>query len=308
MSIGRAYAELTFASALWGFGFIATRWGMEGLGPVWLQAVRYALVVSLAFPFWYFRKNRKPAAQALRIAAVPGIALGLTLLFQTYGLQYTTVTKSGFLTTLYVIIVPLIETIVRRKAPQWRHISCVFLALIGTAFMTGMGPGALGQEAGMAAWNVGDLLTLACAMCAAVQILALGRLASQLGPFEFNFFQSVWSGLIPVALALGWTAPPSMTAVTSTTVAGVLFLALGSTLLGFHIQIRAQRVISPSLASFFFLLESPFAALFAAYFFGERLSSTQWMGAALIFFATAGSLWPERGRRGADTERLNPGI
>ncbi len=291
MSTGRAYAELCLASSLWGFGFIATRWGMESLSPVWLQVIRYAIVAFLAFPFWLIFK-KTPAAQAMRIAAVPGIALGLTLLFQTYGLKYTTITKSGFLTTLYVIIVPIIETVIHRQIPTWRHIFCVLLALVGTALMTGMG-----VNGGANGWNVGDLLTIAAAFCAAVQILSLGRLASRLESFEFNFFQSLWSGLIPLGLAFAWEPVPHLSAISGISVAGILFLALGSTLLGFQIQIRAQRVISPSIASFFFLLESPVAAFFAAWFFAERLTPSQWLGAGLIFFATAGSIWG--GRRSA---------
>jgi len=271
------------ASTLWGFGFIATRWAMESLSPVWLQVVRYGIVVVLALPFYLWLK-KTPPARAMRIAAVPGISLGLTLLFQTYGLKYTTITKSGFLTTLYVIIVPLLETLIRRQIPTWRHIFCVLLALVGTALMTGMG--ALGDSA----WNVGDLLTIAAAFCAAVQILSLGRLASQLPSFEFNFFQSLWSGIIPLILVLGGEPAPHLSSISAVSVAGLLFLALGSTLLGFQIQIRAQRVISPSIASFFFLLESPVAALFAAWFYAERLTPPQWLGAALIFLATAGSI------------------
>ncbi len=274
--------ELLFASALWGFGFVATRWALESYGPLWIQAIRSFVVVVVALPFFFGgrRPFKLPPLSQFYLAATPGLFLGASLIFQTYGLKYTTVTKSGFITCLYVVFVPLFETTFRKQSVRPWHLLFVFVALLGTGFMSGVESGD---------WNVGDLMTLACSLCAAVQIISLGALAGRMGSsFQFNVFQSFWAGLIPLCLAVP-LEPIHWFPIQPLAAAGIVFLAVGSSLIGFMIQIRAQKVISPSVVSVFLLLEGPFAALFAFLLFGEHMNPIQWVGALLIFVAAMGT-------------------
>ncbi len=277
-----ALLELLLSSLLWGFGFVATRWALEGYGPLWMQSLRFFLVFLIALPFLLMAKTGRKGSRRSQfyLAATPGLFLGATLIFQTYGLKYTTVTKSSFITTLYVVFVPLFEATFRRQKIQGWHLVFVLLALVGTALMSELQGGD---------WNVGDLLTLACSLCAAIQIISLGVLANRMeSSFQFNVYQSLWAGLIPLCLALG-VEPIHWFPIKPLAALGIGFLAIGSSLIGFMIQIRAQKVIPPSVVSVFFLLESPFAAFFAFLFFGEHLSLHQWGGAFLIFVSALGT-------------------
>lgn len=215
----------------------------------------------------------------LKLSFVPGVFLWLTLILQTWGLQYTTAMNSTFITTLYVVIVPLLRALKKEERLNWLHWFCVVLALLGTGFVVRI------QE--ITALNWGDLLTLLCAIFAAVHILAIGQKTHETNnAFALNAFQSFWVSLfalfffpvtpnwnLQVMEAKGWI--------------GLLVLGFGSSLIAFFLQIRSQKVLSPSVASLLFLLESPFSCFFAFWLLGELFSGWQWFGASLILTACA---------------------
>lgn len=298
-----AILELTVAAALWGFGFIAAVWALRDFGPLGVTGWRFALatVVGFALVFLIPGLRRQFNKTEFMLAFWPGIFLSSTLIFQTWGLKYTTATKSGFLTTLYVLVVPLLDTwILKRKPPRF-HLVYVVFALIGVALIceipqmlmessasSGM-EGADGAANARNKWNLGDWLTLACMIGASLQIFWFGVIQKKItSSFNFNVYQSFWAGLIPFALALILEPFPT-TIPSGEPLVGLLMLAFGSTLFAFALQVRAQKVISPSLASLLFLLESPFAALFAFFFLAERFTTQGAIGAALILVALGSS-------------------
>jgi drug/metabolite transporter (DMT)-like permease len=213
-------------------------------------------------------------------AALPAFSLGGTLFFQTWGMQHTTATNSSFITILYVVFVPLLETIVLRKAPPRILWLWIVAALAGAALMCRL------HELKL---NVGDMLTLCCAFLAAVHILLTGWAVRRIqSPFLFNGWTAVMSAALlwPLAVATeGWPHLPTEL----TPWLGIAYLSLVSTLVAFLLQVRAQRVLSPSLSSMLFLLESPFGALFAYAVLGERLLPGQWLGAGIILIAAFGA-------------------
>lgn len=283
----RAIGELVLATNIWGFGFVTTIWALEGMGPVWLTTLRFAIGILPALPFLIFLRSARAAATlpSLWAAFLPGLFLSLTLVLQTWGLRYTTATKSGFITTLYVVFIPVIERWVLGRRLTGIQFACVFVALFGTGLIAELygenGLGALGADG----LNFGDLLTLLCAIAATFHILSIGRYGKKIGSaIVFNTFQSFWAGILPLGIALAFEPKPHDFFATKP-LAGFLFLALASTFIAFMLQIRAQRHLSASVASMVFLLESPFAAGYAYLLLGERLNSWQWAGAALILIA-----------------------
>jgi drug/metabolite transporter (DMT)-like permease len=290
-----AILELSFAGALWGFGFIAAIWALRELGPLAITGLRFAIAatVGLLICFAIPKLREDLSWRQFRLALVPGLLITATLIVQTYGLRYTTATKSGFLTTLYVLMVPFLENMwLKRRLPRF-HLAFVVVALIGVALICDI-PGALlgytiNTDPALAqrqAWNIGDLLTLVCAGLASLHIVWFALIRHQIGSsFVFNNFQSVWAALPALVLAGAIESWPS--SLSGEPLMGLLMLTFGSTLIAFALQVRAQKVISPSLASVLFLLESPFAALFAYALLGESLRSHQWLGAGLILAAVA---------------------
>lgn len=278
--------ELTFAGMLWGFGFIAAIWALRGMGPLAITGWRFAIAAVVGIGITSSLKSVR--AQMTRdqffLAMIPGLFLSLSLVFQTFALKYTTATKSGFITTLYVLFVPLLERLwFKRRLPK-RHYFYVFLALVGVALICDL-PGEFSGQAGNGGANFGDFLTLLCAIAASFQILWFGKIAPRItSSFSFNNFQSVWAGIIPLLLSFviePWPSP----SFADNSIWGLASLAFGSTLIAFALQVRAQKTISPSVASLLFLLESPFATLFAIYFLDERLRTIQWFGAGLILIS-----------------------
>lgn len=301
-----AVLELTLAGAFWGFGFTATVWALRGMGPLSVTGWRFAAAslvgLILGALGTFIRGERsKSVPSATRsdvshrklpnqfwLAALPGGLISFTLLFQTWGLVYTTATKSAFITTLYVLLVPVFERfILRRRLPRY-HLVYVCLAMIGVALicdLEALFTNAISEE--RSRLNFGDLLTLACAITATLHILLFGAISEKIGSaFRFNTYQSFWAALLPLSMSFLFEPRPQLS-FSDFSLVGILSLTFGSTLIAFALQVRAQKRIAPSLASLLFLLESPFSALFTFVFLNEVLNPTQWIGAMIILVSAA---------------------
>lgn len=284
--MNRAYvavAELVLAGMIWGFGFIATIWALESYSPIGMSIVRFFLAtvlgffLILAFPKWKKSLNK----QQIMLASLPGALLGTLMIFQTWGLEFTSATNSSFITTLYVVLVPLYQVLLLRKRLHPMHGLFVMMGLIGTAFIMNL------QWSGL---NRGDILTLGCANFAALHIIVIDRIQKQISaPFTFNVLQSFWAGAISL-IFMPLMKGPHVLIQKPRPVLGLLFLVLFSTLTGFFLQVRAQKVLSPALSSILFLLEAPFALIFAVLILNEHLSALQLAGALLILSAAVGAV------------------
>jgi drug/metabolite transporter (DMT)-like permease len=273
-----AASELLLATIIWGFGFTASIWALTAFDPITISIVRFGVsfligvVALVAYPKWRHEFSRANFFGSM----VPGLMLGATLCLQTWGLEYTTATKSGFITTLYVVTVPILDAMFFHVRLDRRHFIWVLLALVGTAMMVQLQLGQL---------NTGDLLTFACSFTAAFQILFIVQVSGRItSPFAFNTMQSFWCALaavifIPFYGHLHIHTPSFQAAL------GLCSLTFLSTLLAFALQVKAQKVLSPGISSVIFLLESPFAAIFAMIFLHETLTVWQSIGGVLIFVA-----------------------
>jgi drug/metabolite transporter (DMT)-like permease len=296
MTQTRAAVELAIAGALWGFGFIAAMWSLNAGGPLAITGWRFVVAASIGLSFSalisWFRKTTRPKINwklNLKTAGLPGLLIAGTLIFQTWGLQYTTATKSGFITCLYVLIVPLIEPLIGGPRPSRTVWLSALGALGGVALMCGLFTAQdLDQRSRL---NLGDYLTLLAAFCASFHILAIDRVSGKLGrgfdSHKFNTAQSLVAGLPTLAIALAiepgaLTFPVRLVTEPSVATIGFLSLAIGSTLIAFALQVRAQKYIPPTTASLLFLLESPFAAIFATLLLSEVMGPMQLIGGAII--------------------------
>ncbi len=282
----QAGSELLIAGALWGFGFVATVWGLSGFSVFQLLFLRFLIAAVTGEVLKSLSRQQLSVDRTqLRLSLFPAALLTAFMILQTYGLAGTSVTNSGFITTLYVVIIPILNHFFFRSVVQRRTYFYTLLALIGTYVLTG-------ASFDRVRW--GDVLTLMGSFVAAVHILWIERISQRIGDsFSFNNYQSLGAAVVfaPLAFLQPW---PSLSEISPQTIFSISFLALGSSLIAFWIQIRAQKILNSTTASLLFLLESPFALLFGAWLLHEQPSQIQLMGAFLILIAAALSILSAR--------------
>lgn len=271
---------LSLSAAIWGFGFIATRWTLTEFDSFWSTALRFALAGLLSLPFLFYKKSFTRKNNILLKSAISSVFLLGTLLFQTWGLNYTTVAKSGFITTLYSLFIPLIMMLFAGKRYRSSFWMLIVMALAGMGLMCNLEVKDL---------NVGDFLTLLCAFSAAFHIMYIGKVAAHIeSPIEFNFLQNIFVALFSLILALALKGPVSLSPlmnVESDAVKGLLFLGIISSMISFSIQVVAQKKIPSHIAGLIFLMESPFAAVFGYFIFREMLNPMNIVGAVLVMLS-----------------------
>lgn len=286
---------LLLAGAVWGMGFVAQSSAMSDLGPWSYTAARFFLAALTLLPFAIWEGRRAPRALARREIggfALIGAMLFAGSMFQQVGILYTTVTNSGFLTGLYVVMTPIFGLILLRSVPHWVVWPAAALALFGI-LLTGGGT--------LARIGLGDALTIVAAAGFALQILFVGRFGSASGrPLTLSCIQfATVAGLAAIGMIV-LEAPTleGFAAVWPQTVYGGVISAG----FAFTLQTIAQRYTTAPQAAIFLSSEALFAALFGALILGERIPAIDFLGCALIFAAMlAVELVPQIGRRSSPT-------
>lgn len=288
----RAVAELTLAGIIWGGSFTLVRLALADFSASTLIFWRFVLAFFIGELILFFgnRELFKNSWSDARSSMLAGLFLGLSLFFQTYGLNFTSVTNSGFITSLYVVLIPIIGALFFRQKIKPRHIILSLMAFTGMGFLLNM------QEVSL---HIGELLTLAAAFTAAFQIMFIGKVAKNTkSAFRFNTYQTFWSLITILPFLVFETRAKKISlwpeVVHLQSVLSVVGLALLVSMLAFYLQVRAQRTLSTTTSSMLCLLEGPFAFIFAAYFLSESLDGAQLFGALIILSSCALSVYMDR--------------
>lgn len=285
----RAVYELILAAALWGFCFIAVKWALQSFSSFAILFLRFAItgVIGILFAK-YGLKDAEAFNWRINVKASWRTALALCLLlwFQTVGLEYTTAVNSSFITTLYVIHVPLLYGLFYRKF-HFEFLIYSAFALLGVLFLISPDNGQWNPFASLSLdFNKGDILTFVCSLCAAFHILFVeADIKKSSGPFHFNNFQFLISTIFLLPFFLLEKQALVHSEINFLAVLGMAIIILGGSLIAFFLQVRSQTVIDSKVASFLFLLEAPFATFFALMLLGESLTWNQIVGTLIIFFS-----------------------
>lgn len=282
----RAVAELLLAGVIWGLGFVATVWALRDFSPVGFLITRFMIAFTLGeIVRVLIMKRRFWNAEDFKLSIFAGVLMASFLLPQTVGLLFTTATNSGFLTILYVVMVPILSFVAFKKKSPVRVYLLAGLAFFGAWLL---------MKAEFKNFNSGDLWTILCAFTASLHILYLGRYAHRIqDSFRFNNFQSLWCLIIVLPLA-PFDPHFSMTSQNLLPWVGLLSTAIASSIIGFLIQVRAQKVLSETTAAQLFLLESPFALFFGFILLDEMITWMQAFGAGLILLSSYLTLKSEK--------------
>jgi len=268
---------LVVLMAVWGSTYAIVRVmvgsGSSPVSPILLVAVRMALAFGLLLAFLAVRGGLRLGRDLLRDGLVCAAFLGAGFVLQIEGQHRTTASRSGFLTGLLVVFVPLLEFLFFRKRPSVPQIAGVVIAVAGMAVLSGGGAAGNAQL-------VGDLLTFGCAIVFAIHIVILGRVAPRHAVLPLLLVQL--GGTCAIAAVCGPLVEAQKFQVDPGTLAAVAYLAIFATLFAFGVQTWAQRKLSSVRFALISALEPVFAALWAALLIGERLSALELSGGALI--------------------------
>lgn len=278
MSRPVAFLAMLLVPMLWGFAFVAQKTAMDGIGPLTFIGVRYALGTLAILPLvlWELRRTRvRPAPRDLWLVALICAAFFIGVWLQQLGITMTTVTNSGFLTSLYVLLVPLLAIIVRIQRPHPILWPAAGMAVLGVFLLNG------GQLDGL---NAGDLLVIASTLAWAVQVLLIGIVSRRTGlPVTISalcFLSTAIAGSVG-AFAV---ETPEFDAILGSWVE-ILYAGVLSTAVAFTLQAVAQQYVPPANAAIILSSEGLFAAIGGALLLGERLLAIGYFGAALIMLA-----------------------
>ena len=263
---------LLLTTLIWGATFPATKVVLEQLPPLSFLFLRFCLgaflvvvgMLLLGFPF-----RREPCV--LRASAIATVWLFLGYLLQTVGLWYTTASNSAFITALYVVFVPLVLRRFGRRVCLATSIAMGGLWLLVKPAI---------------AMNVGDLLTLGCAMAFAAHIACLERFTREVDAPSLFTLQMVAMAVIFFPAMMLEGAPAEAFAPTAALLVG-LGITGGLATGAFAVQVWAQRLIPAQQVALVFASEPVYAAWLSWYFLGESLDLQGWIGSGLIV------VWPK---------------
>jgi drug/metabolite transporter (DMT)-like permease len=265
-----ADAALLSVAIVWGLNFVVIKDAIADTGPMTYLLWRHilaAIMLAVVMP----RTVRQTTRRDWLYGAVLGLFLFIAFVTQTIGLQWTTPGKSGFITSLYIVMVPFLYWVVARRSPGWAQIGGAVLATTGLGFLSFRG--GLGM-------SKGDLLTLVGALGFAAQIAATGFFAPRTKPAVLALTQIVAAAVLFIAVTpfvehitwdFGWQAW-----------AAIVWTALSGTVFGFMVQAWAQKSTTSTRAAVILGLEGLFAALFGLLFGMDVLNWRFAAGAALI--------------------------
>jgi len=269
-------AELTIAavSFVWGSTFVAVKGALEDVSTLLFIALRFVLAAALMGFFFQRTLFRRESWRGNAGAAgvITGFLLFLGYALQTAGLRYTTASKSAFITGLYIVVVPLIVSCVKRSRPRPLEWAGVGLAFGGTALLT--------SGSGTFHLNGGDILTVGCAVAFAAHMVAVEHFTQRLNYKLLSILQVGAVGVF-AALTFGWAEKPFLVA-TPRLIMALAITAVFATAISFALYTWAQGHTTATRAALIFSLEPVFAGLVAWIWAGEAWTGRALFGAALI--------------------------
>lgn len=266
---------LLFAAAIWGFGFVAQRLGLNFLEPFAFNGIRFLLGSCSLLPliWWFSRRTKVSEASASSLTKAGLLAGGVLFVaasLQQVGLLYTTAAKAGFITGLYIIIVPILGLLLKHSSGVTTWLGAG-LAVVGLYLLS------INDDFSM---SFGDMLQFIGALFWAMHILLIDHYSGRVSPLKLSAVQFAVCGLLSLGVSLLIETPTLAGAL-----AGwqpILYAGLVSVGVAYTLQVVGQKSAKPAHAAIILSLESVFAALGGVWLLNESLSSRAWLGCGLM--------------------------
>lgn len=285
----RADLLMLLTALIWGTGFVAQTAGMDHIGPYLFSGLRFALGSLCLIPL--ILRNAKTARVPepllnrgmLRAGIIMGLALALGINLQQVGLLFTSVTNSGFITGLYVIVVPLLGLLLGHKTGLGTWLGCL-LAVVGMCLLS------IGDNFHVAS---GDWLQLIGAFVWGGHVVLVSLFASRHDPIRLAFLQFATCSVVSLLLAV-FFEPITLNAIIDAGPA-LLYGGIVAVGVGYTLQVVAQKHAIASHAAIILSLEAVFAAIAGAWILGEALQLRGYIGCGLMLAGMLlAQLWPKK--------------
>jgi len=270
-----AAGGLTLVSVIWGTTFVAVK-DAVALAPVMtFLGWRFGLGALALLPF-SLRGLRRATWREWAAGGLIGVSLFAGYYLQTEGLRYTTASKAGFITGLYVPLAPLLAWPLVRQKPSRQAVVGLALATAGLGLLSLRGDLSVGR---------GDLLVFGCAVAFAAQVALIGYAATRMNPLTLAQIQITTVAVASILAA--WVAREPFFSMPQDALTVAVYTGVLATALAIWLQNRCQGMTTVARAALVFILEPVFAALFGWLLAGETLDLRGWLGAAMILVGMA---------------------
>ena len=275
---------MLIADILWGFSFTVQSLGLDKCPPLMFNGIRMVIGGLVLFPVMAFAdsKNKKLGKtvvswtdkKLLKGSLICGICLCAASNLQNFGLKYTTPGKSGFLTALYVLFVPLVYFILFRYKTEKKIWFCVAISLVGMYFLCLTGSSSI---------NIGDVLTFLCAIAYSFHIISIDRNAPGTDSIKISSYQFLFTGIVSIILSLIFE-DSSLSSI-GAAIIPILYSGILSTGVAFTFQVLAIPMLNPVVASILSSFESVFALVGGMIILHDIPTIKEGFGCILMFSA-----------------------
>jgi len=279
----KSEAILILVTLLWGATFVIVKEALNDISSMAFIAIRFIIAGLILLPFMLKKKFFK---ENIYSGILLGILLFMGFASQTIGLKFTSATKSGFLTGTAVIMVPLLQVLIVRRFPTKGVILGTIIVLIGISFLSSGGNSIfnLFQDIG-ANFNIGDGLTLICAIFFALYIIYLDVETAKYDFWVLLFFQIMTTAALSIIFLFLFSFAELESIkvnLSSNLISAILYTSIFATLITTGLQTKYQKNVTPAKAGIIFSFEPIFAAVFAFFILGEKITNFGYLGAGLI--------------------------
>jgi len=272
-----AAGSLLLATVFWGGSFVVVKDSLDTLPPIYMIAVRFT-IAGAVLSLFFLKKLLQVRRKTLLRSFVLSLLLFLAYAFQTVGCVYTTAGKNAFLTTVYVIFVPLAAWFASGQKPRFRAFIAAAMAMTGMALLS------LNEALRV---NLGDALTIICGFWYALHMVYIARFTRREDPVTLTILQMFFAAALAWAFAPWYDGafPARAVFFALRPALSVLYLALFPSAAAFLLQNLGQKYLPSGTASLLLSMEAVFGAFFSALFLGESMTPRMLCGCALLFLA-----------------------
>ena len=263
---------LLFCAFFWGMSFASMKILVTIYPSCWLLFLRFTAGALMIYVFFH-KRIHESLRKCLNGGMLIGALLFVALTSQTVGLQYIGGGRSAFISAIYVLIVPLMLWAFRKKFPGWVTLFAACLCIAGMYFLT--------DDDMTGSMNIGDILTIICAVTFAVQILAINHYTQDCDPITLSFVEFITLSGLSFITSLIFETRNELISMNG--IYELIFTIVLCTFGCYMIQICAQKYAKPSHAAIIMSLESVFGLLSGIVFLGETITLRASIGCAMIF-------------------------